>query len=190
MVRWTLILPGPVHGGQTRSCRGPMRRGAGRWRRGSPRRAPSPLRFHSPRPIFAVPIPRSSAGSELLDHHTEDEIAEIVSAEKLRTGTGLPFTLIRVARVRTRQNLKPRYDRLRERGVLTLNEMAEALEVDPCTVKIWRSAGLLTAYPYTAKNECLYEPSGPDRPRKHAWKGISAKRRARNTPRPDPGGAV
>lgn len=148
-----------------------------------------------PLPMSAADLRRTDPAvvrrvDELLDHHTEDKIAEILNAEGLRTGTGLPFTLLRVARVRNAYNLKPRYERLRERGLLTLNEMAEALDVDPCTVKIWRSAGLLTAYPYSVKNECLYEPPGADRPRKHAWKGISAMRRARNPTRPDPRGAV
>ena len=148
-----------------------------------------------PLPLSAADLRRTEQAvvrrvDELLDHHTEDMIAEILNAEGLRTGTGLPFTLLRVARVRAAYSLKPRYERLREGGLLTLNEMAEALEVSPCTVKNWRSAGLLTAYPYSAKNECLYEPPGPDRPRKHAWKGMSGKRRTRNATRPDPGGAV
>jgi DNA invertase Pin-like site-specific DNA recombinase len=146
-------------------------------------------------PLSAADLRRTDAAvvrrvDELLDHHTEDQIAVIVNAEGFRTGTGLPFDLHRVAWVRKRYFLKPRYQRLRERGLLTLKEMAEALGVDPCTVKIWRSAGLLTAYPYSAKNECLYERPGSDRPRKHAWKGISAKRRDRNPTRPDPRGVV
>jgi hypothetical protein len=54
-----------------------------------------------------------------------------------------------------------------------VKEMAARLEVIPQTVKNWRAAGVLTAYPYNSKNQCLYEPPGADRPRKHSHKGLS-----------------
>ena len=72
-----------------------------------------------PLPLSAADLRRTDPAvvrriDGLLDHHTEDEIAEILNAEGLRTGTGLPFTLQRIARVRIKYNLKPRYERLRE----------------------------------------------------------------------------
>ena len=148
-----------------------------------------------PLPLSAADLRRTDPEvvrrvDELLDHHAEDRIAEILNTEGRSTGTGVSFDVLRVARVRTTYNLRPRYERLRERGLLTLNEMAEALGVAPSTVKIWRRAGLLKAYPYTSKNECLYEPPGPEQPEKHAHKGISALRRARTNARSNPRGAV
>jgi len=88
-----------------------------------------------------------------------------------------------VARIRHHYHLKTRYERLREKGLLDLHEMAAALNVDSCTVKIWRAAGLLTAYAYNSKNECLYEPPAPDRPQKHVWKGISGRGRIKSATR-------
>jgi len=146
-------------------------------------------------PLSAADLRRTDAEvvrrvDELLDHHAEHQIATLLNAEGLRTGTGLSFNLTRVARIRSAHGLTSRYDRLRERGLLTVHEMAEALDVEPYTVKIWRAAGLLAAFPYSAKNQCLYEPPGDARPRKHAWKGLTASRRAKNATRSCPRGTV
>lgn len=131
-----------------------------------------------PLPLSAADLRRTAADvvcrlDQLLEHHTEMEAAEILNTEGRCTSTGLPFNLNRVSHIRRYHGLKPRYDRLREKGLLTVKEMAARLEVIPQTVKIWRAAGLLTAYPYNSKNECLYEPPAPDRPRKHTHKGLS-----------------
>jgi hypothetical protein len=139
-----------------------------------------------PTPPSAVELRRTPAAvvrrvDELLNDYPEAEIAQRLNQEGWRTGTGLPFTLARVARVRQRYGLPTRYARLRAQGLLDIREMAAALGVEPPTVKIWRAAGLLVAYPYSAKHECLYLPPGADRPRKHTWKGLSGRRRARLT---------
>jgi DNA invertase Pin-like site-specific DNA recombinase len=139
-------------------------------------------------PLSAPDLRRTDAAivrriDELLNDHTEAEVAKRLNQEGLRTSTGLPFTQLRLDHIRRNHKLETRYARLRERGLLDLHEMAAALEVDPCTVKIWRAAGLLRGYAYNSKNQCLYEPPGPDRPKKHAWKGITARRRAKNTAR-------
>jgi DNA invertase Pin-like site-specific DNA recombinase len=117
---------------------------------------------------------------ELLEHYTEHEVAEKLNQEGMRSGTGISFNPIIVAHIRYNYGLRTRYQRLRAKGLLTVHEMAARLRVCTQTVKIWRSAGLLKAYPYSSKNECLYEPPGPNRPKKHTWKGISAQRRSRN----------
>jgi hypothetical protein len=44
--------------------------------------------------------------------------------------------------------------------------MAQQLAVTTGTVKTWRDAGLLRAYEYNDKRECLYEPPGPNPPSK------------------------
>jgi hypothetical protein len=41
---------------------------------------------------------------------------------------------------------------------LTLQEMADTLQVTTTTVKRWLQRGLLRGHPYSDKNECLYEP--------------------------------
>jgi DNA-directed RNA polymerase specialized sigma24 family protein len=42
-----------------------------------------------------------------------------------------------------RYGVKPRYDRLRDLGRLTLDEIAQALTVHPKTVKMWAVHGLV-----------------------------------------------
>jgi hypothetical protein len=54
---------------------------------------------------------------------------------------------------------------LRQRGMLTLEEMGKRLGIGTDQVKAWRSAGLLHAYLCNDKNEYLYEDPGPTPPR-------------------------
>jgi len=65
-----------------------------------------------------------------------------------------------------RYALKPRYDRLRDLGMLTLDEIAQVLAVHPKTVKTWAVHGLVRQHAYSDKPECLYESPGEDAPRK------------------------
>jgi len=136
---------------------------------------------------LTLPLPRTSADlrrtdaavvariDELLDDHIEAEIADILNAEGHRTGTGLPFTRERVLNIRRGYELRSRYRRLRDQGLLTPEEMAGQLDVTPKTVQIWRAAGLLKATPYNSRNWCLYEPPGPEAPKKNTHKGLSRK---------------
>ncbi|MGF6613066.1 DNA-binding transcriptional regulator YiaG [Paraburkholderia sp. WSM4175] len=73
----------------------------------------------------------------LLNHHTVLQIANILNERGAPSGTGRPFNTKMVARLQRNYCLKPRYDRLREAGLLTLQEMADALHVTPTSVKIW-----------------------------------------------------
>ena len=102
----------------------------------------------------------------LLDHHNYGEIASILNQRGLRSGVGLAFDSVSVGVVRRAYRLKTRYDRLRERGLLTLAEIAKILGVCKDTVKQWRRAGLLRGYAYNDIHQCLYENPGPDPPQK------------------------
>jgi hypothetical protein len=77
-----------------------------------------------------------------------------------------------VARVRDHYHLTPRYERLRQRGLLTLDEVAHVLGISTATAKHWRRAGLLHAHAYNDKNQYLYEPPGTDAPARYTWKGL------------------
>ena len=81
-----------------------------------------------------------------------------------------------MARLARTYHLKPRYDRLRERGMLTLQEMANTLQVTPTTVKIWLRRGLLRDHAYSDKHESLYDPPGEDAPRKTPGAKLSLRR--------------
>jgi DNA invertase Pin-like site-specific DNA recombinase len=102
---------------------------------------------------------------QLLDHHIEQEVADVLNHEGLRTGTGLPFTRARIRDLRVRQGLKSRYQRLRDRGLWTLQEMADRLGVCPSTVHRWREAGLVNAHQCGSdRSHRLYEPPGLNPP--------------------------
>jgi DNA invertase Pin-like site-specific DNA recombinase len=103
---------------------------------------------------------------QLLNKHTVLEIAAILNERGIVSGAGRPFHPYLVARLVRSYGLKPRYDRLREAGLLTLLEMADALHISPTHVKIWNRHGLIRGHPYSDKNECLFEPPGPNSPRK------------------------
>jgi hypothetical protein len=91
-------------------------------------------------------------------------------------GLGASFHPQLVARLARTYGLKPRLDRLRERGMLTLQEMADMLQVTPHTAKIWLRRGLLRGHAYNDKNESLYEPLREDAPRKMQGAKLSRRR--------------
>lgn len=78
---------------------------------------------------------------QLLDEHTDAEIAELLNREGLRTGTGLPFNKDRVWNLRIRWGLKSHYERLRARGWWTGRELAAHLNVSGATVAYRRGRG-------------------------------------------------
>jgi nucleotide-binding universal stress UspA family protein len=88
---------------------------------------------------------------KLLDAHTDGEIARILNERGLDSGEGKAFHHHIVARVRRAYELKPRHDRLRDAGMLTLAEIALQLGVATPTVKTWRNHGLLRAHAYNDK---------------------------------------
>ena len=90
-------------------------------------------------------------------------------------GEGKAFHRLMVHKLRRAYGLKSRYDRLRAAGMLTLEEIAEALNICTKTVKEWRRDGLLRAHVYNDKGECLYEHPGENAPRKHKWRKHPAK---------------
>ena len=114
----------------------------------------------------------------LLNDHTYGEIANILNERQLRPGRGERFNARIVARIQKCYALRPRYDRLRQAGLLTLDEMAGVLSVHPATVKSWAAHGLLQARAYTDKPEYLYEPPGRDRPIKAQGIKLSLRRPA------------
>ena len=102
----------------------------------------------------------------LLDQYHDLEIAAILNKRGYRSGEGRLFSPYIVGRVRSRYGLKNRFDRLREAGLLTLQEMANLLGVSEGTVKTWKNHGLLAAQAYNDRDQCLYEHPGDNPPRK------------------------
>jgi DNA invertase Pin-like site-specific DNA recombinase len=117
----------------------------------------------------------------LLDDYTEKQIAALLSERGFRSGTGKPINPMMVSRVRQHYGLTPRYQRLRDRGLLTMAEVARTFGICLATAKVWRRAGLLRAHAYDDKPQYLFEPPGAAAPTRYKWKGLSAWTRQRRS---------
>lgn len=140
------------------------------------------LTLRRPAPAWALRQTSPEVVAEidrLLDQHTDEQIARVLTERDFRSGMGKAVNAMMVARVRSHYHLKSRYDRLRERGLLTLAEVAHALGISRATAKVWRSAGLLHAHAYNDRDQYLYDPPGPNAPTPHAYKGITRWKRER-----------
>jgi hypothetical protein len=105
----------------------------------------------------------------LLDNHTDSEIATILNERGFRSGEGKRIDSHMVYRLRREHGLKTRYQRLREAGMLTIEEVATRLAINPGTAKRWKRGGYLRAHRYNGR--CfLIEPPGPDTPLKYKRK--------------------
>jgi DNA invertase Pin-like site-specific DNA recombinase len=113
---------------------------------------------------------------QLMENCTDAEIAAELNRRGCRTGTKLEFTRTRVRVIRVRCGLKSRYDRLRERGMLTAVEIAAQTGISIGWVRVWRHRGLLRGYPYNGRKECLYEPVGDNGPTKQLRMKLSERR--------------
>ena len=110
----------------------------------------------------------------LLDNYTHGQIAAIMSHKGMQTVDGKPLTRQSIRHIQCAYGLVSRYDRLRNRGMLTMAEIASQLNICHGTVKSWNQAGLLVSHPYNDKNECLFEAPGKDAPVKGKHKGLMA----------------
>ena len=121
-----------------------------------------------PRPRRVTVTQRSvvTEVDRLLDHHSHETIANILNSRGSVSGYGKPFTGRMIGRLRIEYGLKSRFERLRAKGMLTLDEMAQRLGICTKQLKAWRAAGLLRAYLCNDKNEYLYEDPGSEPPRK------------------------
>jgi len=110
----------------------------------------------------------------LLDGHIYPEIADILNGRGIRPGgsarqgqADAQFTALRVAYLANQYGLRSRYDRLRDRGLLTRAEAASRLGICESTLIRWVEYGLVTRHAYNA-HAYLYEAPGPNSPIKHS----------------------
>ena len=101
---------------------------------------------------------------QLLDHHVTHEIADILNKKGFTTGTGKKLTGVLVYNIQRNNRLKTRFQRLREKELLTQKELAKMLNTRENNLWFWREKGWLTAYVYNDKNQYLFEPIGKDHP--------------------------
>ena len=114
---------------------------------------------------------------ELLDNHTCDQIADILNTRGHTSGERRPFHRLIVARIIRNHQLRTRYQRLRDAGLLTLEEMADLLGISTGTVKIWYHAGIVSGERYNDKGQMLYHPPGPNPPTKQQGRPRLSDRR-------------
>jgi hypothetical protein len=117
---------------------------------------------------------------KLLDNHIYDEIAGILNEQGLRPGgsarpgrSNTCFTALRVAFLVHRYALRSRYDRLRDRGMLTKAEAATRLGIHEATIVPWADNGIIKRHAYNG-HAYLYELP-PSSPAKHSsrWDRLS-----------------
>jgi hypothetical protein len=110
---------------------------------------------------------------QLVDHHIYSEIAEMLNAQGLRPGgsarpgrSQARFTALRVAYLAHAYALRSRYDRLRDRGMLTKAEAVARLGIHEATLVRWAEFGIVMRHAYNA-HAYLYEVPEPNLPGKH-----------------------
>jgi DNA invertase Pin-like site-specific DNA recombinase len=119
------------------------------------------------------------AVDRLLNEATDVQVARQLNQQSFHSATGHSFTGRLVAFLRRTYKLKSRYQRLRDAGLLTAQEIAQRLEICTKTVQVWRDHGLLRGHTYSDKGECLYEPPGANPPQKQP--GLTYPLRVRAT---------
>lgn len=114
-----------------------------------------------------TPIPPTSpdvirAIDELLEEHTERQVARLLNERGLRSATGQAFTARRIQQLRVSHGLLPREERLRRRGLITTAQLAERLGVTATTIRYRRSKGLLKGYLLNDKGEHMFQMVDPN----------------------------
>jgi len=104
----------------------------------------------------------------LLDDYNYADVARILNENGFKTGDGLPLTSPAVGYIRKAYGLKSRFDRLHERGMLTVIEIARRCGVSTNTISDWRRKSRIRAQAINDRNQFLFEDPGPNRPKKHA----------------------
>ncbi|MDP1845329.1 MAG: recombinase family protein [Pseudomonadota bacterium] len=121
----------------------------------------------------------------LMNDHIYAEIARILDERGILPGgsaradrSGRRFTAKRVQYIVHTYGLRSRFDRLRERGLLTAAEMAVRLGISACTLKRWVDHGLVTRHAYDGYSY-LYEPPDPNPPTPAPSRWDTLEQRAR-----------
>jgi hypothetical protein len=122
--------------------------------------------FQLPRPRSIVDLAKLDPAvvtevDRLIDDHTDSEIAAALDAAGYQPPIGDRFTIWIVWKIRKAHGLGSRRERLRQNGMLTLEEMAATLGVHPQTVKDRASRGQLASVVYNEKHQRLYAPTEP-----------------------------
>lgn len=136
------------------------------------------LKMPLPKPSYKMwqtPLEVVTQVNALLSDYTFGQIASILNERGFRSGKGREFSARIIENICRGNELKSRFDRLREKGLLTIGEMAEKLEVSTSTINAWRRHGLLKGYFYDDRKAFLYEGPGVDKPFKCQGRKLSKR---------------
>ena len=131
------------------------------------------LRLPLPLPIGQLRRHRAdlvTAVDQLLAQHTDKAIAAILTERGMRSCDGGELHRLMIRNLRLAYGLKSRYERLREAGYLSAEEIAARLDIAVATVKGWRYQGWLEAEAYDDKPHYLYALPSAQPPEKFKWK--------------------
>src|SRR3989441_789032 len=103
---------------------------------------------------------------QLLDDYTDAEVAEQLNQRGWRTYEGKLFHATRILSLRRYHQLKDHGMRLRERGLLSASEAAQAYGVCPQTIRDWGRAGRIPMYHADGRGIALFSP--PDEQAPHS----------------------
>ena len=93
----------------------------------------------------------------LFDHHAHSEIADILNKGGLLSLRGRPFTPAIIDNIQRQYGLKSRYERLREKNLLTLKEISNKIQISKVAVKKLEKSNMIKSYNCTDKRKKLYE---------------------------------
>jgi DNA invertase Pin-like site-specific DNA recombinase len=122
------------------------------------------LTLEKPLPIAQIRKTKPEVVAEidaLLEDHCDRQVADVLNRQGRRTWQDEPFNLKKIAHIRWAFNLKCRFSRLRDRGLLTAKEMSVRHGVTITTINTWGRQGLLKKHRYDNLQRCLYEPLDP-----------------------------
>ena len=102
---------------------------------------------------------------QLLEHHTDAEVANLLNQRGLQTGAGVPFTTDAVKWVRSSHGLKSLKERLQDQGWLSTVDYAAKLGVHHGTLKTWLKRGLIQGRICNDSGDWLFAPDQTRPPR-------------------------
>ena len=106
-------------------------------------RVATPRRPRRPPPSAAIAADLRNRIDRLLADHDDSEIAVLLNAAGVRTGSGAPFSREAVRYIRLSYHLKTRVDRHKLAGKLSTSAMARRLGIGLRTVEHWARRGKL-----------------------------------------------
>jgi DNA invertase Pin-like site-specific DNA recombinase len=119
------------------------------------------LQIDKPKPIALIrkTLPEVvTKVDEWLETCTDRQVADRLNEQGYKNWKGQSFTHKKVIVIRNAYHLKSRFERLRERGMLTANELAVQLGVCSASIYHWGRDGILREHRYGNRHRCLYEP--------------------------------